>query len=97
MTIDEVGMNPSLEIECEIFRSGESVFRKSTNTSKMKRSIEELRSYLCRFNPVPLGTACLTGTGIVPPDDFSLQRNDIVEIKIEKIGTLRNCVQRLDS
>jgi len=54
-----------------------------------------LRSYLCRFNPVPAGTVCLTGTGIVPPDDFALRDSDIVEIDIEKIGTLRNPVKQL--
>lgn len=95
VTVDEVGAEPKLRIECEIFRSGESVFKASTGTSKMKRSIEELKSYLCRYNPVPVGTVCLTGTGIVPPDDFSLQDGDIVEIRIEKIGALRNRVKRL--
>ncbi|MFQ5820972.1 MAG: fumarylacetoacetate hydrolase family protein [Candidatus Heimdallarchaeota archaeon] len=94
VTIDEMGTEPKLEIECEIFRAGERIFKDSINTSKMKRSIEELKSYLCRYNPVPVGTVCLTGTGIVPPDDFSLEEGDIVEIRIEKIGTLRNRVKR---
>ena len=95
VTVEEVGTEPKLKIECEIFRSGESVFEGTTNTSQMKRSIEELNSYLCRFNPVPVGTVCLTGTGIVPPDDFTLEEGDIVEIWIEKIGTLRNQVKKL--
>jgi 2-dehydro-3-deoxy-D-arabinonate dehydratase len=94
-TVDEIGIEPKLTIECEIFRSGESVFKDSINTSKMKRSIKELRSYLCRYNPVPVCTVCLTGTGIVPPDDFSLEEGDIVEVKIEKIGILRNTVKKL--
>jgi 2-dehydro-3-deoxy-D-arabinonate dehydratase len=95
VTVDEVGPEPKLTIESEIFREGESVFKGSINTSQMKRSIRELNSYLCLYNPVPVGTACLTGTGIVPPDDFSLEAGDIVEITIEKIGTLRNPVKRL--
>jgi len=95
VTVDEVGTEPKLTIESEIFRAGESVFKGSINTAQMKRSIEELNSYLCRYNLVPVGTACLTGTGIVPPDDFSLEAGDIVEITIEKIGTLRNPVKRL--
>lgn len=95
VTVDEAGSEPRLNIECEISRSGKSIFKGSTNTSKMKRSIEELRSYLCRYNPIPIGTVCLTGTGIVPPDEFSLQQGDIVEIRIEKIGTLRNRVKKL--
>ncbi|RLI23784.1 fumarylacetoacetate hydrolase [Candidatus Bathyarchaeota archaeon] len=95
VTVDEVGKEPDLEVECRIYREGELVFRGSTRTSEMKRSIEELRSYLCRFNPVPAGTVCLTGTGIVPPEDFALRDGDIVEITIEKIGTLRNPVKQL--
>jgi len=95
VTVEEAGTEPKLEIECEIFRSGERVFKGSTNTSKMKRSIEELKSYLCRYNPVPVGIVCLTGTGIVPPDDFSLEEGDIVEIRIEKIGMLRNRVGKV--
>jgi len=95
VTVDEVGAEPKLKVKCEIFRSGESLFKGSTNTSEMRRSIEELRSYLCRCNPVPVGTVCLTGTGIVPPDEFSLQEGDIVQISIERIGTLRNRVKML--
>jgi len=95
VTVDEVGKEPDLEVECKIYREGDLVFKGSTRTSKMKRRIEELRSYLCRFNPVPVGTVCLTGTGIVPPDDFALKDGDLVEITIEKIGTLRNPVKQL--
>jgi len=95
VTVDEVGKEPDLEVECKIYREGDLVFKGSTRTSKMKRRIEELRSYLCRFNPVPVGTVCLTGTGIVPPDDFALRDGDLVEITIEKIGTLRNPVKQL--
>lgn len=95
VTVDEVGKEPKLKVECEIFRDGESLFKGSINTSQMKRSIEELRSYLCRYNPLPTCTVCLTGTGIVPPDDFSLREGDVVEITIEKIGKLGNIVKQL--
>ena len=95
VTVDEVGAEQKIRIECRVFRSGSLIFEGSTETSQMKRSFEELRSYLCRYNPVPPGSVCLTGTGIVPPDDFSLEEGDIVEISIEKIGTLRNPVRRL--
>ncbi|MBS7639210.1 MAG: fumarylacetoacetate hydrolase family protein [Candidatus Bathyarchaeia archaeon] len=95
LTVDEAGKEPKLRIECRVFRSGNTVFEGSTSTSEMRRSIEELRSYLCRYNPVPPGSVCLTGTGIIPPEDFSLRDGDIVEITIEKIGTLRNPVRRL--
>jgi 2-dehydro-3-deoxy-D-arabinonate dehydratase len=95
VTIDEVGIEPSLEIKCEIRRDKKPIFSGFTNTDRMKRSIDELRSYLCKYNPIPPGSVCLTGTGIVPPDDFSLQKGDIINIKIEKIGTLKNTVKRL--
>jgi len=95
VTVDEVGPEPRLKVECRIYRAGDLVFEGSTNTSEIKRTIEEMRSYLVRYNPVPVGTVCLTGTGIVPPDDFSLEDKDIVEITIEKIGTLRNTVKQL--
>ncbi len=95
VTVDEVGVNPKLEVECRIYRGGELVFKGSTNTSQMKRSIEDLKAYLCLYNSIPAGTVCLTGTGIVPPDDFYLKGGDVVEITIEKIGTLRNRVRQL--
>lgn len=95
VTVDEVGAEPRLRIECTIVRSGDQVFQGATTTAAMKRSIEELRSYLCRYNPVPPGTVCLTGTGIVPPDDFTLEAGDLVEIRIDAIGVLRNWVEVL--
>ncbi|MEM2939873.1 MAG: fumarylacetoacetate hydrolase family protein [Candidatus Bathyarchaeia archaeon] len=95
LTVDEAGREPKLHVECRVFRSGKMIFEGSTSTAEMKRSIEELRSYLCRYNPVPPGSVCLTGTGIVPPNDLSLEDGDLVDITIEKIGTLRNTVKRL--
>ena len=94
-TPEEVGNPRDLDIECKIFRKNELIFDGKTNTSRMKRSIDELRSYLCRDNPVPMGTLCLTGTGVIPPDGFSLRHGDLVEIAIEKIGTLQNPVIQL--
>jgi len=91
----EIGNPRDLDIECKIFRKNELIFDGKTNTSRMKRSVDELRSYLCRDNPVPMGTLCLTGTGVVPPDDFSLRHGDLVEITIEKMGTLQNPVIQL--
>ncbi|MEM3907677.1 MAG: fumarylacetoacetate hydrolase family protein [Nitrososphaerota archaeon] len=90
LTADSVDNPRNLKIEMRIFRDGNLVFQGETNTGMMKRTFEELREYLLRDNPIPPGTVFMTGTGIVPPDDFSLQNNDIIEITIEKIGTLRN-------
>ena len=90
--------NPNnLQIEMRVYRGNNLVFNDSTNTSKMKRKIEELIDFLKKYNIIPPGTVLLTGTGIVPPDDFSLRDNDIVEIEIEKIGVLRNKIKILSS
>jgi 2-dehydro-3-deoxy-D-arabinonate dehydratase len=58
----------------------------------MKRKFEELVSWLFRDNSFPTGAYLLTGTGIVPPDSFTLQSGDEVRITIPPIGTLRNVV-----
>ena len=94
-TPDEIPDPRSLRIRMKITRGGAAVFQGETSTSKMKRSIEELVSYLRSNNELPAGSVLITGTGIVPPDDFSLRDRDEVEIEIEKIGTLRNRVKQL--
>lgn len=94
-TPEEIGNPNDLDIECKIFRENKPVFEGKISTSRMRRSVDELRSYLCQDNPVPPGTLCLTGTGVVPPDDLSLKHGDLVEITIEKIGTLHNPVMQL--
>jgi len=87
----------NLKIEMRILRGGSEAFRGSVNTSSLKRSLQELVDYLTRDNIIPQGTVLLTGTGIVPPDDFTLESGDIVEIEVEKIGVLRNKIERLSS
>ena len=59
----------------------------------MRRSFEELVSWLRRDNPVPAGSVLLTGTGLVPPDDFTLEPGQRVEIHVPGIGTLANPVR----
>jgi len=86
----------NLKIVCTIRRNGEIAFKDETNTSQLKRSLDELVEYICRDNLVSPGTAVLTGTGIIPPDDFTLKDKDIVEIEIENIGVLRNPVLQLN-
>jgi len=63
---------PPLEIECAIRRSEEVVFEGRISTDQFKRSYAELIEYLGRDNSFPEGVVLLTGTGIVPPDDFTL-------------------------
>jgi 2-dehydro-3-deoxy-D-arabinonate dehydratase len=94
-TPDEIGDPHSLGINMRIKRNKNHVFEGSTNTSQMKRSVPELLSYLKRDNVLNTFTFLMTGTSIVPPDDFTLQTGDEVEIELEKIGKLINPVKKL--
>lgn len=84
-----------LGIRLTIWRSGALAFEGTSHTSKIHRPLEELVRYLGRCNRFPEGVFVLTGTGIVPPDTFTLAEGDLVEITIEGIGTLRNPVVEL--
>jgi 2-dehydro-3-deoxy-D-arabinonate dehydratase len=93
ITLADDAFDPSnAAVSLVVIRDGMAVFRDETNTSCMKRTIPDLVSYLARDNTFPSGVFLLTGTGVVPPDDFGLQPGDVVEITIEGIGTLRNPV-----
>jgi len=92
---EEIPDPKNLGIRMTISRHGNAAFEGRVSTSNLKRSLEELLHYLGRDNIVPPGSAFLTGTGIVPPDDFSLRDRDVIEIEIEKIGTLRNVARQL--
>ena len=82
-----------LEIRLRIYgEAGDVLFEGETSTERMKRSFEELVSYLVRDNPVPFGSVLLTGTGLVPPDGFTLEPGHVVEITVPGIGTLSNPV-----
>jgi 2-dehydro-3-deoxy-D-arabinonate dehydratase len=73
-------------------RGGKELFAGDTSTGKMKRSPRELASWVMRDNPVPPGSVLLTGTGVVPPDEYTLQPGHVVEIEIDGIGVLSNTV-----
>jgi 2-dehydro-3-deoxy-D-arabinonate dehydratase len=73
---------------------GEELFAGETSTARMQRSFEELVEWLRRDNPVPAGCVLLTGTGLVPPDDFTLELGQRVEITVPGIGKLVNPVGR---
>jgi 2-dehydro-3-deoxy-D-arabinonate dehydratase len=79
----------------KILRGGKVAFEGSVNTSQMKRSIEELAGYLSRDNILRRFTLLMTGTSIVPPDEFTLRGGDIVEVEVRGIGVLRNYVKKL--
>ena len=95
VTADDIADPLKLEIRMKVLRSGEVAFRGAVNTSHMKRAIRELGEYLRRDNVLRRFTLLMTGTAIVPPDDFTLQSGDTVEIEIEGIGVLRNPVVKL--
>lgn len=78
------------EISCAIYRNGEKLFEGKASTSQLKRRFSELVSYLKRDNIIFPGTVLLTGTCIVPPNDFTLHDGDQIEIEISGIGVLKN-------
>jgi 2-dehydro-3-deoxy-D-arabinonate dehydratase len=81
------------ELELRVLRrDGSSAFEGRTSTARMRRSFDELVSFLLRDNPVPPGSVLLTGTGLVPPDEFTLEPGHRVEIHVPGIGTLVNSV-----
>jgi 2-dehydro-3-deoxy-D-arabinonate dehydratase len=87
------GADAAFEIHLRIVGTGgDELFAGETSTARMRRSFEELVSWLLCDNPVPAGSVLLTGTGLVPPDDFTLEPGQLVEIHVPGIGTLRNPV-----
>lgn len=80
-------------IALEIRRGGAAVFQGETTVSQMKRTPPELVEYLYRETSFPDGAFLFTGTGVVPPDSFTLDHGDEVSITIEPIGTLVNRVE----
>ena len=79
-------------IELKITRDGNAVFSDETTLAQLKRDTGTLIEYLYRENTFPNGCFLLTGTGIVPPDTFTLQAGDRIFITIDQIGTLENSV-----
>jgi 2-dehydro-3-deoxy-D-arabinonate dehydratase len=79
-------------IRIAIKRNGAQVFGGETSVGKIKRRFEELAGFLFRSQSFPHGAVLLTGTGVVPPDTFTLQARDEIEIEISGIGRLQNSV-----
>ena len=80
-----------LTVQMEIVRNGETVFSGDTSTDNMKRSFQELAGFLFRETDFPQGAFLMTGTGIVPPESFTLAVGDIIRITIDGT-TLENSV-----
>jgi 2-dehydro-3-deoxy-D-arabinonate dehydratase len=83
---DQVG------IRVRIDRGGAAAFTGETSLARMARPLEELVDWLGRENEFPHGAILLTGTGVVPPDEFTLRAGDVVTIAIDGIGALTNPV-----
>jgi len=79
-------------IRLEIRRNDKVAFEGTTSVGNIRRKFQELADYLFRSQEFPDGAILLTGTGIVPPDAFTLQAGDIVSIEISGIGVLENKV-----
>ncbi len=82
----------TIMIRMELERDGVKIFEGETSIARMARRFEDLIQWLGRDNRFPSGVVLLSGTGIVPPDDFSLKSGDIVRIAIDGIGMLVNPV-----
>jgi 2-dehydro-3-deoxy-D-arabinonate dehydratase len=79
-------------IAVQISRGGQAVFSGQTSVSQIKRTFTEMAEYLFRSQTFPHGAVLLTGTGVVPGDDFTLNVGDVVRIEISGIGFLENSV-----
>src|SRR3954462_11761372 len=92
LLISNESLPAATEISLQILRAGEPAFAATTALREMKRKPEELVEYLYRSSTFPQGCFLLTGTGIVPPDSFTLRAGDEIRITIPPIGTLANVV-----
>ncbi|SHI91789.1 fumarylacetoacetate hydrolase family protein [Pseudozobellia thermophila] len=85
-------ISPDTTIELEIIRGGDQVFNDKIQINQMKRKHTDLVAYLFRECHFPNGCFLMTGTGIIPPDEFTLKPGDEIRISIDHIGTLVNFV-----
>jgi 2-dehydro-3-deoxy-D-arabinonate dehydratase len=90
--VGEESISPTAKISMTIDRAGKQVFCGATSVDKMKRTRRDLVDYLFRECTFPHGALLMTGTGIVPPNDFTLRSGDRIEIGIEGLGQLINDV-----
>ena len=93
ISLCEAGMLRDVSIDLAVLRAGRSIFAGATRTSQIKRPLQELVDFLRKELSFPGGVFLMTGTGVVPPDDFSLEPGDRVRITIGEL-TLENPVER---
>ena len=95
VTASEIDDPYSLDVKCTVLRNDKPLYEGEVNTSQINWKFEDLTEFLCRDNPVPIGTVVSTGTGIIVPNDLPLAPGDIVKIEIGGLGTLSNPVKQL--
>ena len=88
---EEISLDTQISID--ILRGGNSMFSGNIAINRIKRKLTDLAYYLFREMSFPNGAFLMTGTGIVPDNDFTLLSGDVVNITIEGIGTLSNEVE----
>ncbi len=92
VSTDSVADPQNLDVSLRINRKDEVVFEGESSTSEMKRNVFELVDWLQRSNDLPEVVVLLTGTGIIPPQEFTLEKDDLISISIGNIGILINKV-----
>lgn len=90
LLIQSEPLAPTTRIHLQIDRAGTAAFEGETTLAQLKRTPSELAEFLFRDNTFPTGSFLMTGTGIVPGDEFTLKSGDVVKITIDGIGTLVN-------
>ncbi len=90
--LSPVPISLSSKIVMSIHRRGDQIYHGSVAINQMKRSLNELVSYLYRECSFPVGCFLMTGTCLVPEDDFTLEVDDVIKISIDRIGELINTV-----
>ena len=93
VTTPEIDDPHDLTLSMTISRDGTTLYDDQTSTGEMVRSCEELVTYYTKHNAIPELSVLLTGTSLVPENDFTLQEGDVVDIEIEEIGSLSNVVE----
>ncbi len=93
LTVLSLPISSDTSIKLSIYRNEVKIFEDTTSVSQIKRTFDDLVKYLFLETTFEKGVMLMTGTGIIPPDDFTLQINDRVEISIDHVGTLINTVK----
>jgi 2-dehydro-3-deoxy-D-arabinonate dehydratase len=94
MLVHEAPLAPETRIAMLITRAGRTAFEGASTLAQLRRTPAELVAFLYRETSFPDGCVLLTGTGVVPPDDFTLQLGDEIRIEITEIGVLVNRVEQ---